>query len=130
MLRIYKSLGGNCFSDFCGIKKHSLGKGGSVSPGFIYYDAVRNEFYGYKSELKEWSELEDTIVPAILSSAVTERMFQHELDFLGTENFGWNTINRIQLRSESGKSAAKFKRIGIEHYLHCLQTKINAGNFN
>jgi len=130
LLDTYRDLGADCFSDYCGIKKHNLGKGGSISPGFIYYDAVRNKFYGFKSELKELGEFSKTIVPAILSSAATRRMNEDELDFLSQENIGWKIVNNIKNNLEPGASAAKFKRIGMEHYLHCLQTKILNGDFD
>jgi hypothetical protein len=55
------------------------------------------------------------------------------LDFLGDENYGWKIIKNIELGKplgESGKSAAKFKRIGMEHYLHCIKTKIENGRLD
>jgi septum formation topological specificity factor MinE len=127
LLTTYKALGGHCFSDYCGIKKHKLNKGGTISPGFLYYDAVINRFYGFKGLFKELSEFTKTIVPAILSSPATKRMKDDDLDFLSQENLGWATIMRISKALEPGRSASKFKRIGIEHYLHCVKTKINSG---
>lgn len=130
LLQVYKDLGGNCFSDYGGIKKHSLNKGGSISPGFIYYDATTNIFYGFKSTNKVLVEFERIIVPAIISSSATQRMQSHKIDFLGNDNLGWTIINRIQKRDESGQNAGKFKRVGLEHYLHCLKLKIAAGEFD
>jgi hypothetical protein len=116
--------------------------GGVISPGFIYYDAVENEFYGYrfkygshkKGGIKpDLSEFETTIVPAVIASDSTKRMRDSLLDYLGRDNIGWKMIRNIERGGafgESGKSAAKFKRIGMEHYLHCLKMKILNGDFN
>ncbi|PSL25708.1 beta family protein [Dyadobacter jiangsuensis] len=130
LINAYKGLGAHCFSDFCGIKKHNLGKGGRISPGFIYYDAVTNKFYGYKGVNQELYEFETIIIPAILSSEATARMLESEIDFLGGTNVGWQTINRISNNLESGQNAGKFKKIGMEHYLHCLKSRIDNGDFN
>jgi hypothetical protein len=130
LLDKYKDFSGQGFSDYSGIKKDEINKGGAVSPGFIYYDAVNNQFYGYKSDVKKLSEFETTIVPAVISSAATTRMNTHALDYLGTANIGWGIIQRIHRREEPGGSAGKFKRIGMEHYLHCMKTRISNGDFD
>ena len=51
------------------------------------------------------------------------------LAFLSPLNFGWQMINDIHSGIEPGQSAAKFKRIGMEHYIHCLKTRIANGDF-
>ncbi len=48
LLDKYEEFAGSCFSDYAGIKKDNIGKGGVISPGFIFYDAVENNFYGYR----------------------------------------------------------------------------------
>jgi len=126
----YKNFSGSSFSDHAGIKKALMTKGGSVSPGFIYYDAVKNKFYGYKSDIKEWAELETTIVPAVISSASSNRMHNDPLDYLGTGNIGWQILQSIHNGDESGKYPAVYKRIALEHYLHCVKTKILNGEFD
>lgn len=139
----YAEFAGSCFSDYAGIKKDSIEKGGRISPGFIFYDAVENNFYGYrykngshkKNEKRpELIEFETTIVPAVIRSSAVKRMQTDSLDYLGTDNVGWKIINNIELGEslggESGKSAAKFKRISMLHYLHCLRTKISNGDFD
>lgn len=69
------------------------------------------------------------IVPAIMNSIATSRMKAAKLDYLGEANMGWKIIENIHKAIEPGQSAAKFKRIGMEHYLHCLREKINDGAF-
>lgn len=130
LLEIYRNFSGSCFSDYSGIKKDDISGGGTISPGFIYYDAVENQFYGYKGQIKDLDEFKSTIVPAIISSESTKRMESSASDYLGVQNVGWKMIKRIYNSQESGKSAAKFKRIGMEHYLHCLQIKIQKGDLD
>lgn len=126
----YKNFAGSSFSDYAGIKKAPISKGGSVSPGFVYYDAVKNKFYGYKSDKKEWSELETTIVPAVILSDSSTRMHNDSLDFLGVDNIGWQILQRIYNKEESGKYPAIYKRIAVGHYLHCIKTRILNGEFD
>jgi hypothetical protein len=143
LLDKYAEFAGSSFSDYAGIRKDNVGDGGRISPGFIFYDAVENNFYGYrykngshkKNEKRpELKEFETTIVPAVISSNAVKRMQTNSLDYLGTDNKGWKIINNIELGEssggESGKSAAKFKRISMLHYLHCLKTKISNGDFD
>ncbi|RRN76573.1 hypothetical protein EIM50_23995, partial [Pseudoxanthomonas sp. SGD-10] len=55
-LRVF---GVNCCGDYAGIKKDRLTAGGMVSPGFIYYDAVENQYYGYKADVKSLDQFRD-----------------------------------------------------------------------
>ena len=105
------------------------------SPGFIFYDAVQNSFFGYryrygghkKGETKpKLSEFETTIVPAVLDSNAVARMKTAKQNYLDNKNWGWNILNKIESGKENGKNAAKFKRISMEHYLHCIQQKLRA----
>ncbi|GAH21969.1 unnamed protein product, partial [marine sediment metagenome] len=63
LLNKYAEFAGSCFSDYVGIKKDSVTDGGTISPGFIYYDAVENEFYGYRyrNGFRNLAEFETTI---------------------------------------------------------------------
>ena len=136
LLDKYAEFAGSCFSDYTGIKKDGISDGGVISPGFIFYDAVENVFYGYryKKGFRILAEFETTIVPAVIKSEASNRMRTHSLDYLGSDNKGWEIIKNIELGEslggESGKSAPKFKRIGMEHYLHCLRCKISNGDFD
>ncbi len=119
----------NGFGDFGGIKKDDMNSGGTISPGFIFYDPIDNLYYGYKGEVKSLSEFEDTIVPAVLNSAVVIRLRDQYPAYV-TDNPGYNTLLAVQSKTDSGKSQAKFKRIAIEHYLHCMRVKIKQGEFS
>lgn len=142
LLDKYQEFAGSCFSDYVGIKKDNISKGGITSPGFIFYDAVINKFYGFrykdgshkKGEIPpNLAEFETTIVPAVIKSESATRMHSHPLDFLGSENRGWSIIKNIHRGKpfgESGRCAAKFKRISMEHYLHCIKIKISNGDFD
>ena len=130
---------GTSFSDYAGIKKDNLEGGGVTSPGFIYYDATENSFYGFrfkkgghkKNQIRpNIAEFETTIVPDVIVSLPTKRMNEDELDFLGEGNYGWTLLNEIDNRETSGKNAAKFKLISMEHYLHCIRTKIENRDFD
>lgn len=135
----YKGFGASCFSDYAGIKKDSIGNGGTISPGFVYYDAVKNVFFGYRYAVgghkkgdvaPVLDEFETTIVPAVLNSGASSRMTKDPLNYLGSENMGWLILNNISSGLEPGKSAPKFKRIGMEHYVHCIKTQINSGVYD
>lgn len=130
LLNVHKGWGGSCFSDYSGIKRGSIRKGGSISPGFLFYDAVNNEFYGYKGEEKDLDEFRLTIVPAVVASLASRRMLRHPLGYLDSENFGWRIIQDIHTKLDNGKSQAKFKRVAMEHYLHCLKKRIEHGDFD
>jgi hypothetical protein len=135
---VYEKFGSGCFSDYAGIKKDDVAEGGTISPGFIYYDAVNNEFYGYrykngshgKGEVRpELREFETTIVPAIIKSDATERMLADPRKYLNASNNGWHLITKIS-EGMTGKSQALFKRIAMFHYLHCVKSKIDYGDFH
>ena len=132
LLEQFHLLKGGCFSDYAGIKKDGVIDGGGISPGFVFYDAVKNWFYGfrYREGHRDLSEFETTILPAIVDSEATRRMDESILDYLGIENEGWNIIKRIELDGEPGQNAAKFKRIGMEHYVHCIKCRIVNGDFD
>lgn len=125
--RIYKALNVNVVGDYVGIKKDNLTDGGSISPGFIYYDATENQFYGFKAVIKDLQEFEDTIVPSVLKSRSTRKMISAKPPFLSTDNWGYNTLLNISKGTESGKNQAKFKRISMEHYLFCIKILIESG---
>lgn len=118
-----KSMGVNATGDFAGIKKDDLTAGGTISPGFIYYDAIENEYYGFRADLKDLSQFENKIVPDVLASEVTKRMRNNKPPYITEHNSGYNTLLNIQKGLESGKSQAKFKRIALEHYLYCMKVK-------
>ena len=125
----FPNFNSSCFGDYAGIKKDKITEGGTISPGFIYYDAIKNHFYGYKGKEKDLVEFEKTIVPDVISSKATDRMLTAG-DFLDSRNIGWKMILDINNGREKGKSMAKFKRIAMEHYLHCIRTRINYGDFD
>lgn len=119
-------LGFNAFGDYAGIKKDDLTSGGTISPGFILYNPVDNLYYGYKGNIKNLAEFETTIVPDVLASPAAAAMLAMNPDYLNVLNEGWNTLLRIR-DGETGKSQAKFKKISIEHYLHCIKFSIETG---
>jgi Beta protein len=120
----------NAFGDYAGIKKDDLNAGGTISPGFIFYDPLDNLYYGFKGEVKDLAEFERTIVPAVLNSPVVARILAEQPLYLSADNWGYQQLRAIRDGQESGKSQAKFKRIAMEHYLHCMRTKIHLGLLN
>jgi hypothetical protein len=127
LLTLFHSYGFNAFGDYVGIKKDDLTAGGTISPGFIFYDPVTNLFYGYKGDFKNLDQFELTIVPDVLRSPVSANIMASNSAYLNADNEGWTMLNRIHSGAESGKSQAKFKRIAMEHYLHCIRVKIQIG---
>jgi len=124
---VFSSLGADAVGDYVGIKKDNLTEGGSISPGFIYFDAIKNQFYGFKASKKDLDEFKDTIIPAVLKSLPTQEMLLANPPFLNSDNWGYKTILNIFNGNESGKNQAKFKRITMEHYLYCIKILIQKG---
>lgn len=126
----------NSFADYGGVKKDLVEEGGGRSPGLIFYDAIENSFYGYrgrkrnKSEEVDLDDLREIIVRDLLTSDIVSKMKESHLEYLGDRNFGWKMVNDMWDKTEPWKSQAKFKRIAMEHYIHCIRTKIDAGYFN
>jgi hypothetical protein len=127
LLELYQSWHFNAFGDYVGIKKDDLTSGGTISPGFIFYNPIDNLYYGYKGDVKNLAEFESTIVPAVLDSPIVVTIRASNPDYLDARNEGFNTLQKIRDGEESGKSQAKFKRISMEHYLHCMRIKIAKG---
>jgi hypothetical protein len=135
LLKTYQQLQAHSFGDYVGIKKDKVNDGGGISPGFIFYNPVENNFYGFRgslnSEGKSNQELEDfetIIVPDVMKCKIFDQMNNSGIPFLSVNNRGWQMIIDIK-HGDSGKSMAKFKRISMEHYLHCIRAKIDAGLF-
>lgn len=126
----FKSYGAIGFGDYAGLKKDTLEGGGRISPGFIFYDAVENSYYGYKGLKRKEGKLEDfldIIIPAVLKSESADRMLKSPQQYLDTRNPGWNLINGMVTGIEASKSQSKFKRIAMLHYLYCINKKIQVG---
>lgn len=113
------------FGDYAGVKKDDLTSGGTISPGFIIYDPYENMYYGYKGAIKRLSEFEDTIVPNVLDSEMVTRLNLNYPLYVD-DNQGIQILVNIRGGGESGKSQAKFKKVSILHYLHCMTTNIAA----
>jgi len=121
-----ETMGFDAFGDYAGIKKDDLTSGGTISPGFILYNPSDNLYYGFKGNIKNLAEFETTIVPDVLASPEAAVILAANPAYLNANNEGWNTLLRIR-DGETGKSQAKFKKISIEHYLHCIKTGILSG---
>lgn len=119
----------DAFGDYAGIKKDDLNSGGTISPGFIFFDPVDNLFYGYKGEVKNLAEFQSTIVPAVLHSPVMQRLLSDYPQYVSPENDGYKILQAIEIGTDNGKSQAKFKRIAIEHYLHSIREEIRENKF-
>ncbi|MBS4028502.1 MAG: hypothetical protein KGZ58_07675 [Ignavibacteriales bacterium] len=131
LLELYNNsnYGFSAFGDYVGIKKDEISSGGTISPGFIFYDPIDNVYYGFKGNAKNLSEFETTIVPSVLDSDVVSNIERTKEEFL-INNAGYETLKNIRDNRESGKNQAKFKKISMQHYLHCIKTKVNLGELN
>ncbi len=53
LLDTYPNFHAQAFGDYAGIKKDDMTAGGTISPGFIYFDVTENQFYGFKANIKK-----------------------------------------------------------------------------
>ena len=128
LVEMYKTQGFDAFGDYAGIKKDDLTSGGTISPGFIFYDPYENLFYGFKSDIKKLEEFERTIVPAVLNSPMVQNLQENYSEFIDG-NPGIEMLRKIRdNEEESGKNQAKFKKISMDHYLHCIKTSIESNH--
>jgi len=128
LLRQYKFLNASAFGDYAGIKKDLLTKGqGSdkITYGCIYYDGTNNTYYGYKGANPGYDALKESVIPMIINSQATSRMRESELHFIVDTNRGWRLLNN----PATGRPG-DLKRVSMEHYLHCIRTLIENGDFN
>jgi hypothetical protein len=125
LLKQYKLLNASAFGDYAGIKKDRLPKSGgteNIVYGCIYYDGTTNAYFGYKGSKPGYSELKDSVIPAVKQSKATTRMKQSSLNFISDANLGWKLLN-----SPTIGRPGDLKRVSMEHYLHCVKVLIEAG---
>jgi hypothetical protein len=101
-----------------------------VVMGFYFYDPIQNTFYGFKGEQAGFSEIKDTILPAVINSDIVKNMKAAGADYLSNVNEGWKLINWMNEGVIKAGNPGKLKRISMEHYLHCIRTKIENGEFD
>lgn len=131
----FSTLGGHCFADYAGVKKDLIEEGGVISPGLIFYDPVENDFYGFrgrkwkKDEKRNLDDIRGMILKDLLTSNFIRRMKESHLEYLGAKNEGWNLVKGMWDETIEWRYQPRLKRISMEHYLHCIRTKILAGYF-
>jgi hypothetical protein len=74
------------WGDYAGIKKDEISAGGTISPGFIFFNPVDNDYYGYKGKRKDLSEFENTIIPEVLKSDVLKLIRETNPKYLTSRN--------------------------------------------
>jgi hypothetical protein len=132
---IFSSLGAQCFADYAGVKKDLVEEGGMISPGLLFYDPVENDFYGFrgrkweKDEKRNLDDIRGMILQDLLTSDFIPRMKESHLEYLGAKNEGWNLVKGMWDETIEWRYQPRLKRISMEHYLHCMRTKILAGCF-
>jgi hypothetical protein len=124
LIELYSTYHFDAFGDYVGIKKDDLTSGGTISPGLIFFDPTNNLYYGYKGEVRRLEEFQNTIVPSVLASEFIQYLQDHNSEYID-DNEAINTMNRILSGEEPGKSQAKFKKIAMIHYLHCIKTSFD-----
>jgi hypothetical protein len=112
----------SAFGDYAGVKKDDITSGGTISPGFIFFNPEENLYYGFRGRSKSLSEFETTIVPDVLNSKIVRDWIARKSPFI-IGNPGYQKLVDIS-NGETGKSQAKFKWISIMHYLHCIKVLI------
>ncbi len=126
-------LNASAFGDYAGIKCDMLVKlkmTKQVVMGFYFYDPIQNTFYGFKGQQAGFSEIKDTILPAVINSDIVKNMKAAGADYLSNINEGWKLINWMNEGVIKAGNPGKLKRISMEHYLHCIRTKIENGEFD
>lgn len=126
LIELFEKENFDAFGDYAGIKKDDLTAGGTISPGFIFYDPYDNLYYGFKAEEKKLSQFKDHIVPAVLQSIPFIRLQDQYSTFI-EGNAGLKLLQDINIGIENGQNQAKFKKIAMQHYLHCMKIWIEEG---
>lgn len=131
----YSTLGAHCFSDYAGVKKDLVEEGGVISPGLLFYDPIENAYYGFKGRKwqknvkRNFDDIRGVILKDLLTAEFITRIKGSHLEYLGKQNQGWNMVEGMWDETIQWRNQARLKRIAMEHYLHCIRTKIFAGTF-
>jgi hypothetical protein len=124
LYELYSAYGFNAFGDYAGVKKDDITSGGTISPGFIFYNPDDNLYYGFKGKMKSLNEFETTIAPDALNMDFV-RNWKASGSAFYTNNPGITKLERINNKLETGKNQAKFKWISMMHYLHTMKMLID-----
>jgi hypothetical protein len=112
------------FGDYVGVKKDDITSGGTISPGFIFYNPEENLYYGFKGKIKSLNEFEVTIVPDVLNTEFIKNWVATQSKYYA-DNLGIKRLEKINAREETGKNQAKFKWISMMHYLHSMKVLLS-----
>lgn len=112
----YQGYGFDAFGDFAGIKKDLPKKGGTVSPGFIFYSWKGNLSVGYKGRVQDLDEFKAHIGPLVLAS----RYYRQYSSTHRSKCPGCKLVDSIVNGPDSGKSQGQWKRIALMHYLYTM----------
>lgn len=113
----YPTYGFDAFGDFAGIKKDALRRGGSVSPGVIYYFRDGGMYVGYRGREGNVSEFASHIVPNLTQSEHWRLMSRrHKASCPGCRY-----IQDVLAGTESGRSQGMWKRVSMMHYLYTME---------
>jgi hypothetical protein len=133
ILSIFRMLNAAAFGDYAGIKCDMLTKikmSRQVVMGFYFFDPTLNTYFGFKGDQAGFSEIADTILPAVVRSIAVNNMNTSGKDYLSADNTGWKYINWMRNGKMKAGNPGKLKRISMEHYLHCIRTQIANGEFD
>ena len=108
------------FGDFAGIKKDLLQKGGSVSPGLIYYYWTDNCYMGYRGNVKALSEFRQHIVPSLVASPLWKALSPQHLASCP----GCKYVAEVHSGNQTGANQAIWKRASIMHYIHTMEESL------
>lgn len=120
LLTAYTTYGFDAFGDYVGVKRDSITEGGSISPGFLFYNWQSNSFTGYRGRTRVLSEFESHIVPTLIGSPYWPAYSaQHHQQCPGCL-----MIQNIRNGNEPGSSQAKWKGITLSHYLYTMEESL------
>lgn len=120
LLTAYPTYGFDAFGDYVGVKRDSITEGGSISPGFLFYNWQNNSFTGYRGRTRVLSEFDSHIVPTLIGSPYwSAYSVQHRQQCPGCL-----TVQNIRSGNESGSNQAKWKGITLSHYLYTMEESL------
>lgn len=108
----YKNLGFDGFSDYVGVRKYTLKNIPIVSPGFLIFDNSDGSYYGYKGTYDDLDSYLDII-----------KKYEKSIHWKNIKNShrkiceGCKVLDKMISTRSSYKSAPKWKRVSMSHYI-------------
>ncbi|MFZ5897994.1 MAG: beta family protein [Bacillota bacterium] len=113
----FSAYGFDAFGDYAGIKRDEIRKGGTISPGVIFYSWHDNVYVGYRGIQHDLDSFANVIVPNLLKSRYWRLYSKAHRNSCP----GCKVILNIAAGNDTGANQAKWKRIAIMHYIYTME---------